>query len=176
MLRYTTRLVCAAFAALGIVALPQLAAAQSIPLVGADGAAGDATVLDDPDGPDQMMIRVSGLPGSTRFTVFLTHSPITGALPAQFLGEFTTQPNGKGHFKVVTEVTNAFASANISMTDALGIAEVLAAGALINGANTIPLDWIRIYRAEPDSLLTVFGSADGVPGGTLGLTALQPLP
>jgi len=147
-----------------------------IPLAGDGGAAGQAMIIDNANGPDELIISVSGLPPSTRLTVFLTHSPITGALPAQFVGEFRTNPVGTGVFKARTEVTNAFASANQSLADASGIAEVLAAGALIAGANTIPLDWIRIYLGDATTLATVFGPGEGTPGGLLAVTATAPIP
>ncbi len=159
------------------VAYPLTSSAQTvIPLAGNDLASGEARIVDHPDGPDDLLIKVSGLPGNTLLAVFLTHSPITGALPAQFLGTFSTNPNGKGTLKLKTEVTNAFASANQSLADAQGIAEILAAGAVSAGANTIPLDWIRIYLAEATVLDTVFGPSDSVPGGLLAVTATAPIP
>lgn len=138
------------------------------------GATGTAIVVDRADGPDKMKLRVEGLPVNQRFTVFLTHSEIPGALPAQFIGVFTTNDKGKGTLKLRAEIINAFASANQGLEDGNGIAEIMGAGALARGANTIPLNYIRGYFAGPGG--NVFGPDESIPGGPIAFVSTQALP
>ncbi len=172
-----------ALVAILILGLGSPASAErfSIPLVDATGEVrGQAMVINNPRGPDEFMIRLQGLPTSTRYTVFLTNSPTLGALPAHFVGEFTSAglalgANGaNGVFRASTEVINVFASHNAQLENDQGIADVPAAGALALGANTISLNWIRIYLAEGN--LSVFGTSENDVGGGLAFTSATPIP
>lgn len=147
----------------------------SIPLTGNESRArGRVIVINDPTGPDELVVKTRRQKKLTRYTVFLTHSPEIGKLPAQFIGEYETDKYGRGLFKASTEVVNAFASANQSLADESGVADVIAAGALGLGANTIPLNHIRIYEAAGS--LSVFGASDEEVGGGLGLSSVRALP
>ncbi len=149
-----------------------------ISLSGNNGVSGMVIIEDRPYRVDSLKLRANGLNPRTRYSVFLTESPVPGALPAQFLGEFTANKKGKGKFKVRTEIINAFASANQSVADNFGIADILPpppAGAIANGANTIALDWIRIYVIPPVGG-NVFGGSEIELGGPLVLTSDEALP
>ena len=128
---------------------------------------GTATITSNPDGPDSLQLQVANLEPNQEHTVYLAASPLIGALPVQYLGFFRTSVNGTGSFSVLTEVMDAYIASNPSMTDrTTGIAPP-AAGVLANGALPIPLDWIRIYRAQPSSgsAGTVFSKNGAEPGG-----------
>lgn len=152
----------------------------SIPMVdGAGVMRGTATVIHNPRGPDELSLRLTGLPVNTRYTVFLANSQTLGALPTQFVGEFTSARlalggGANGNLQATTEVVNAFASHNASLEDPTGVADVVAAGALAAGANTIPLNWIRVYIAEGN--LSVFGTSERDIGGGLAFTSAIPIP
>jgi len=128
---------------------------------------GTATITSNPDGPDTLRLQVANLEPNQEHTVYLAASPLIGALPAQYLGFFRTAVNGAGSFSAVTEVMDAYLGANPSMTNTTtGIAPP-AAGVLANGALPIPLDWMRIHRAQPTagSAGTVFSKNGAEPGG-----------
>jgi hypothetical protein len=149
-----------------------------ITLSGNNGASGKVTIEVEEYGVDSFKLKAKDLAPNTRYSVFLTESPVPGALPAQFLGEFTSNSKGKGKFKAKTEIVNAFASANQSVEDDLGIANMLPpppAGAIGNGANTIALDWIRVYVIPPAGG-NVFGGSESEPGGALVLRSDEALP
>ncbi|MEE9199809.1 MAG: hypothetical protein V3V45_00005, partial [Candidatus Brocadiales bacterium] len=46
----------------------------------------------------ELYLRVSGLPATTRFNVFLTETTESRDLPARFLGTFSTDGDGRGMF------------------------------------------------------------------------------
>lgn len=123
---------------------------------------------------DTLLMQVTGLAVHTRFTLFITQSADGGRLPAQFLSEFTTDRNGQANVTLITEIGNAFASANQELENEEGVADVAGAGGVANGANTIALNWFRIYAAEGG--MNVFGGSEAENGGGLALTSEQPLP
>ena len=127
-------------------------------------------------GPDLFLLKVARLEPHTRYTVFLTEDQAPGLLPAQFIGEFKTNQYGYGRLYLNAEIVNAFASANQSLEDDDGIANVpgSGAGAIANGANTIALNWIRVYLAEGGG--NVFGSSEVDFGGGIALTSDKALP
>lgn len=133
-------------------------------------------VINRRQGPDSFRLLARGLKPRTRYTVFLTQSSTLGALPAQFIGEFRSNRFGNGELTLVTEIVNAFASSNQSLEDANGVADQFAAGALANGANTIPLNFIRVYEARGTNVQSVFGGSDQEVGGGLVLASTRPLP
>lgn len=135
---------------------------------------GEVLIIDNPNAPDNFHLSVRNLKPNFRYTVFLGQSQTLGALPVEFVGEFSTDTDGRGTFHAVTEVINAFASANQVLEDANGVADVLAAGALANGANTIPLNWVRIYEAS--GTISVFGGSEREIGGPLGPVSDVALP
>lgn len=145
-----------------------------VSLSGEGGAYGKAIVVSNNRAPDIFLLKVSGLEPHTRYTVFLTENPTPGFLPAQFIGEFKTNRHGFGRLYLNTEIVNAFASSNQSLADDQGVADVPGAGAIANGANTIPLNWIRVYLAEGGG--NVFGSSEDDFGGGIVLTSDQALP
>ncbi len=149
-----------------------------ITLSGNNGASGKVTIEVEEYGVDSFKLKANDLDPNTRYSVFLTESPVPGALPAQFLGEFKSNSKGRGKFKAKTEIVNAFASANQSVEDDLGIANIPPpppAGALGNGANTIALDWIRVYVIPPAGG-NVFGGSESESGGALVLRSDEALP
>lgn len=158
------------------------ASASSDKLIGiklqGGGVAADASgriiVINNESGVDTLLMRVRGLNANTRYTLFITESDTLGALPAQFLGEFTTNRRGKAKLTLITEIGNAFASANQILEDDFGIADTMGAGGIANGANTIALNWLRVYLAEGG--FNVFGGSEDERGGGLVLTSEQPLP
>jgi hypothetical protein len=128
---------------------------------------GTATITSNPDAPDTLQLQLANLEPNVEHSVYLAASPFIGALPVQYLGFFRTAVDGTGSFYAVTEVMDAYLGANPAMTDKVtGIAPP-AAGVLANGAFPIPLDWIRIYRAQPapGSVGTVFSKNGAEPGG-----------
>lgn len=149
-------------------------------LVAQDGsnASAGVTVIEDKRGPDQFRFRARNLKPQTRYTVFMAQSSTVGALPVQFIGEFTTNKKGQGQLNLTTEIIDAFASANQTLENNLGIADTPGAGALSNGANTIPLNFIRVYVgvASPGGLQSVFGTSEKKPGGGLVMSTRRPLP
>jgi|GEM_PF-2380070 len=146
-----------------------------IKLVGNERVSGKAIILNEPSGTDLLELKMRGLKPKSQYSVFLTESATPGALPAQFLGVFSSNKNGKGRFRALTEIVNAFASANESLEELNGIADVPGAGGIVRGANTIPLNWIRIYLVPPIGG-NVFGSSETKPGGSLVLTSEEALP
>lgn len=143
-------------------------------------ATGTVTVFDNPTGPDNVAIQVQGLTPNTRYTVMLANSPVDGALPTQLVREYMTNNTGAATFTFKTEVTNAFSAANQMLENQQGVADVLAAGAFAMGANTIPLNWLRIHEADPTNNVglpaTVFGASEYEMGGRHVMSTSQPLP
>lgn len=125
-------------------------------------------------GPDSLLLQASGLAAHTRYTLFITQSATPGALPAQLLTEFTTDERGQGNVTLITEIGNAFASANQQLENEQGVADSAGAGGIANGANTIALNWFRVYAAEGG--MNVFGGSEDEQGGGLVLTSVEPLP
>lgn len=148
-----------------------------INLKGSDAApdASGLIIIENHDStPDTLLMQVAGLKAHTRFTLFITQSADGGRLPAQFLSEFTTDRRGQANVTLITEIGNAFASANQSLENEEGVADVAGAGGIANGANTIALNWFRIYAAEGG--MNVFGGSEAENGGGLALTSEQSLP
>lgn len=145
------------------------------------GATGTVTITDKPSGPDKLKLKIEGLPPKARITVFLTRHQGPGALPAQFIGEFTTNKDGEGKLKLNTEIVNAFASANQTREDAFGEAPPSpppSPGTLPfagGTANTIPLNWLRGYFVDifPHN---VFGPDENTPGGAIAFLSTPALP
>ena len=131
------------------------------------GSFGEVLILDNPTGPDKLRLKISNLPPNERFTVFLTRHQLPARLPAQFIGEFTTNKKGKGKLKLRAEIVNAFASANQTLEDYSGELDVVGAGNLpepLGGtANTIPLNWFRGYFVDLNPH-NVFGPDESTPG------------
>jgi hypothetical protein len=128
---------------------------------------GTATITSNPNGPDTLQLQVANLEPNQEHTVYLAASPQADALPVQYLGVFRTSVNGTGSFAAVTEVLDAYLAANPALADRTTGVAPAAAGVLANGARAIPLDWIRIYRAQPAAggAATVFGKNGAEPGG-----------
>lgn len=118
-----------------------------------------------------MVLRVRGMNPHQHVVLFITQDQKPGGLPAQMLGEFTTDTEGKGFLTVSTEIINAFASANQAQTDYQGIAasgQTPPAGLLPSrggGANTIPLNFFRGYVVD-GKLDNVFGPDENTSGGS----------
>ena len=115
---------------------------------------------------------MEGLPANTLITVFLTEAREPGGLPAQFLGEFWTDDDGKGELEVKTEIVNAFASSNpIADTDDDGVVTGrdddgnrvghLPGTAAPGTAITHALNWFRGYLVGGSN---VFGIDENTPG------------
>lgn len=139
-------------------------------------AVGLAHIVSHPNGPDTMVLQVDNLVANTIFTAFLTNSPTGGSLPVQFLGQFTTNNRGAGQIEVKTEIVNAYATANQTLENQFGIANILGAGVIARGANTIPLNFIRVYFGNAANVPTVFGTSERAPGGFFVLASTVALP
>ncbi|MDF1662667.1 MAG: hypothetical protein P1V97_12900 [Planctomycetota bacterium] len=139
-------------------------------------ACGEVQIVDNVEGPDSFQLSVQHLKPLTLYTVFLTHSRKEGALPAHYLAEFKTDRRGEGRLKLLTEIINVFASANQGVENRAGIADSMGAGALLNGATTVPLNFIRIYSAKANGVESVFGRSEGEKGGGLVLVSDSELP
>ncbi len=145
------------------------------------GASGTVTIENNPNGPDELELEISGLPPNQQISVFLTENQDLGALPAQFIGEFTTDDDGDGELELDAEIVDAFASANQAVENALGVAppspppspgtRPFAGGT----ANTIPLNWFRGYFVTifPHN---VFGPNETTPGGAIAFLSVPALP
>ncbi len=130
-----------------------------------------------------MFLFIRNLPPHARVTVFLTRHQDPSKLPAQFIGEFTANEDGRGRLFLNAEIVDAFASANQTLEDAFGEADVFGAGNLpvpfFGTANTIPLNWLRGYFAgEIDGIPphNVFGPDENTPGGAIAFISDPPLP
>lgn len=134
---------------------------------------GVALVTSRAYGPDELYMPVYGLSPNTVYTVFLGQSGTTGALPVQFLGQYTTDANGSAIFEVEAEIINAYAVANQLVENDQGIATIRGAGDVTAGANTIPLNWIRVYTT---GTINVFGTSETNSGGGHIMTSKAPLP
>lgn len=151
--------------ALKIIKIP-LQASSQIPF-----GKGIVTIKDNPKGPDQMLLRTQGMTPNQRVVVLLTQNQKPGGLPAQMLGEFTTDNAGKGILIIRSEIINAFASANRAQENSQGIAssgQTPPAGLLpsLGGtANTIPLNFFRGYVVN-DAINNAFGPDEYTPGGS----------
>lgn len=138
-------------------------------------------VEDNPKGPDSLTLRVRGMQPNQRVVLLITEDQKPGGLPAQMLGEFTTNERGQGRLKLRTEIINAFASANQSQSDDQGIAEsgqTPPAGLLVSaggGANTIPLNYFRGYVVD-GQIDNVFGPDENTPGGSPVFESVVALP
>ncbi len=134
-----------------------------IGIIAGAGGSGTVEIRVNPTGPDKLKLKVKGMPANTVMTVFLTFHRTPGGLPAQFLGEFKTDKKGKGKLKLVTEIVNAFASANPSLDggdgEEPGGTDV---DKIDKGALRFPLNWFRGYRAGGGN---VFGTSD-LTGGS----------
>ncbi len=144
------------------------------------GAVGLVVIDEKRTGPDKLELRIDGLPANERITVFLTTHPGPGKLPAQFIGEFTTNKRGEGKLRLKAEIVSAFASANQDLEDDLGVADNSQAGRLpgppfFGTANTIPLNWFRGYFVDifPHN---VFGPDENTPGGAIAFVSDPALP
>jgi hypothetical protein len=141
------------------------------PAAGGD-AIGMVQIVDDPAGSDDAFLSVT-LDPSTRYTAFLAQSATGGALPVHLIGEFTTDKDGRGFLAARLEIVDAFDAANPAQ-EVGGLADVLGSGALANGGVQIPLDFVRIYRANGST--TVFsGGPQGAPGGPFVAGSTAPL-
>ncbi len=143
------------------------------------GATGIVVIDENPAGPDELKLQIAGLPADERITVFLTTHQGPGRLPAQFIGEFTTDDDGEGELELEAEIVSAFASANQMLEDPFGEADDPLAGRLpvpLGGmANTIPLNWFRGYFVDifPHN---VFGPDENTAGGAIAFLSSAALP
>jgi hypothetical protein len=60
-------------------------------------------------GVDTLDLKASGLPANVSFTVFLTESPNFPFGATQYIGEFTTNAEGRGSLRVDSVINEAFA-------------------------------------------------------------------
>lgn len=144
----------------------------TIKLIGS-GVSPDATgtvqVIERRRGPDLMTLSARKLPPRSRITVLLTEDQAPGGLPAQFIGEFTTDRKGRGDLTVLTEVVNAFASGSplADQTDE-NPNDGVVKGNVPGGHEPPPggtavihaLNWIRGYLVLPpgnEGAVNVFG-------------------
>jgi hypothetical protein len=125
-------------------------------------ARGTVTVFhsEEKRGVDTLLLRASGLPADTEFTVFLTEfdafaTPPFGA--SVYIGDFTTNAHGKGSLKVDTIIGEAFASTRDGDPPT---------------RTRHDLDKVVIWFADPTDAASCFGAVttpfdgDGVAGPT----------
>jgi len=101
----------------------------------------------------------------------MANSPLEGALPINFLGEFVTDAVGAGTFGVVTEIINKFDIANHTL-EVDGVAGQ-GAGAANGDAVTNELNFIRIYTAS--GAIGLFGGCSAEISGGVVLRSNIPL-
>ncbi len=147
------------------------------------GATGQVLVVNNAEGPDQLNLSIDGLPPDERITIFLTRHQDPSKLPAQFIGEFTTNARGHGTLSLRAEIGDAFASANQELEDEFGEADVFGAGTLPvprgGTANTIPLNWFRGYFVDQIDGIpphNVFGPNEDTAGGAIAFISDPALP
>jgi hypothetical protein len=139
-------------------------------------AAGQVTVLHKEEalGVDTLLLRASGLPANTEFTVFLTAADAFATPPfgaSEYIGDFITNAAGRGSLKVDTIIGEAFAS-TVSGTPPARV--------------RADLDHVVIWFADPNDAPACFGviktpfDGDGVAGPTVlssqGPTGLEAFP
>jgi hypothetical protein len=66
--------------------------------------------LADIRGTDALRLKVSGLPPNTDFVLFLTELPVPPFGAVQYIGDYTTDKEGKGSVKVNAIILEAFSS------------------------------------------------------------------
>jgi hypothetical protein len=82
----------------------------------------DASVMvtvfpkEEVQGVDTLDIKAQGLLPNTAFTVFLTELPDLPFGAAEYIGEFTTNPAGRGFLRVDATIEEAFASTIVNGT------------------------------------------------------------
>jgi hypothetical protein len=98
----------------------------------------------DKVGFDTFEIEAQGLPGRTSFTVFLLQQPGSPFGAAEYIGDFTTGPNGKGKNTFELIVEEAFAST------------------LVNGQRVrADLNHVGFWFADPEGDDVCFGPGGG---------------
>ncbi len=131
-------------------------------------ATGTVQVIDVPRGPDFMILNARKLPPKSKITVFLTQDQQPGGLPAQFIGEFTTDRNGRGKLVALTEVVNGFAAGNpLADTDQDGVVTGPGVSSPPEAGGTAvihALNWFRGY-VVPEPGVNVFGPDENTLGG-----------
>ena len=65
---------------------------------------------EDIRGVDTLDLKAEGLPANTSFAVFLTQSPAPSVGAVQYIGDFTTNAEGKGSMRVDAIIEEAFSS------------------------------------------------------------------
>jgi hypothetical protein len=139
-------------------------------------ATGQVTVLHKEEalGVDTLLLRVSGLPANTEFTVFLTAEDAFATPPfgvSEYIGDFTTNAAGIASLKVDAIISEAFVSTVGGTPPTRGRAD---------------LDHLVIWFADPNDtpdcfnpIMTPF-DGDGVAGPTVlssqGPTGLEAFP
>jgi hypothetical protein len=75
-------------------------------------ALGTVTILpkEEIQGVDTLDLKTQGLPPRTEFTVFLTEFADSGFGAAQYIGDFTTNAEGRGSMRVDAVIEEAFSS------------------------------------------------------------------
>ena len=98
----------------------------------------------DKVGFDSFTVQAAGLPGGTSFTVFLLQQPGSPFGAAEYIGDFTTGPNGKGQNTFNLIVQEAFAST------------------LVNGQRVrADLNHVGFWFADPENDDVCFGPGGG---------------
>lgn len=133
-------------------------------------ATGTVRVIGNPRGPDLMILQARKLPPESRITVFLTQDQLPGGLPAQFIGEFTTDTRGRGRLVANAEVVNAFASGNpVADTDQDGVVTGRGVSSPPPGGTAVihALNRFRGYLVPPSGEVggNVFGPDENTLGG-----------
>ena len=107
------------------------------------------------------------LPDET-FNVLLGQTAMPNRTPMSFIGDFTTDSNGKAKFKLKGfDVTTAFETFSTVAPDPVtGVTACQAGGASVEGpCNVVQLNALRIYFADPVSDAIRAFDGDGESGG-----------
>jgi len=141
-----------------------------------DGGTGTVMIFKNDRGPDNMVVRLKDFPAGRQVALMMAQSPTLGAIPTHNLGLININKKGKGRVFLRTEIVDAFISVNQGLENKLGVADILAAGAVSQGANTIALDFIRGYLVPlADEGISTFGPTADIIGGGLCSVTDQPI-
>jgi hypothetical protein len=140
----------------------------------------------------EFYLRVSGLPATTRFNVFLTETTESRDLPARFLGTFSTNEDGRGMFSYTSSedllLATGFTEFDAVDGESPGVVDGKGDYTLDTPVELVELGAVRIYFASasdatkagalafdtPFSGNTGKIAGDVVLGGTIEVSSEEP--
>lgn len=122
---------------------------------------------------DEIEIECYNLPPSEDFTLFLGASQATGSLPAVFIGRFVSSRSGRARIGMELEVIESFVALPSQDNELPGFQCLSGrgAGALNQNPVAYPLDFLRVYLADPSPMQTIFAESFDRNGGGICLTS-----